>query len=184
MLVLGVFPVACHRTAPVDRNADVSPVVKDTTGVVTVFKEPALTNVSPAGARTFKLQNPAQRDSLRATLRKERELWRARNLRDYRYLLRVGCFCPGIRGWLLMEVRNSKLLRASDSAGKSAALNDWNTLSIDGLFDHLERTVDIDGVVQVAFDPSWHFPAYVSTVALPGPDRWGIIEARELREIP
>jgi hypothetical protein len=82
-----------------------------------------------------------------------------------------------------MEVRNGKLLRASDTAGKSAALNDWNTLSIDGLFDHLERTADIDAVVQVAFDPRWHFPAYVSTVVLPGPDRWGIIEARELRPI-
>ena len=182
LLVLAFFPVACHRTAPVQRKTG-GPVVKDTTGVVPLFKETALTSVSPAGARTFKLRDPRQRDSLRALLRRERDLWRANNLRDYQFLLRVGCFCPGIRGWLLMEVRSSRLLRARDSAGKSAALNDWNTLSIDGLFDHLERTVDIDGVVEVAFDPRWHFPAYVSTVRLPGPDTWGIIEARGLRPL-
>lgn len=184
LLVFALFPVACRRTTPVQRNVDVGPVVKDTAKVVTRREERALTSVPIAGARTYKLRDPGQRDSLRATLRKERELWRANNLRDYQFLLRVDCFCPGRRGWLLMEVRNSRLLRASDSTGKSAALNDWNTLSIDGLFDNLERKVDIDGVVQVAFDPRWHFPAYVSTVALPGPDRWSVIEARGLRRIP
>jgi hypothetical protein len=177
LLVPGFF--ACHRTAPVQRDAG-APSVKDTVGVVTVFKETTPISVSP-GARAYKLRDPGQRDSLRATLRKERALWQASNLRDYQFLLRVGCFCPGVRGWLLMDVRSSRLLRASDSTGKSAPLTNWNTFSIDGLFDHLEQTVDIDGVVQVAFDPRWHFPVYVSTVRLPGPDRWSIIEARGLR---
>lgn len=84
----------------------------------------------------------------------------------------------------MMEVRGGRLVRASDSTGRSVALNDWNTLSIEGLFDDLEGKVDMDGVVQVAFDPRWHFPAYVSTARLPGPDTWGIIEARELRRVP
>lgn len=184
LLVLGFSPVACRRPAPVQRNADVDPVVKDTTGVVAIFKEPALSRVPIAGARTFRLRDPVQRDSLRATVSRERELWRANNLRDYQFLLRVDCFCPGRRGWLLMEVRGSRLLRAADSTGKSVALNDWNTSSIEGLFDDLERKVDIDGVVRVAFDPRWHFPAYISTVRLPGPDTWGIIEAREFRRLP
>lgn len=183
LLVLALFPVACRRTAPVQRNVDVGPVDKDTAKIVTRREESALTSVPIAGARTFRLRDPGQRDSLHAMLRKERELWRANNLRDYQFLLRVECFCPGKRGWLLMDVRNRRLLKASDSTGKSATLNDWNTLSIDGLFDNLERKVDID-VVQVAFDQRWHFPAYVSTVALPGPDRWSIIEARALRRIP
>lgn len=181
VLVLAFFPVSCRRAAPVQKDADVAPVVKDTAGLGTVFKETAPVRVSSAKGRTFKLRDPGQRDSLRATLRRERALWRAANLRDYQFLLRVGCFCPGIRGWLLMEVRSSQLLRARDSTGKAAALNDWNTFSIDGLFDHLEETADIDGVVQVAFDPRWHFPTFVSTVRLPGPDTWGVIEARGLR---
>ncbi len=110
-------------------------------------------------------------------------LWRAGSPRDYRFLLRVACFCPGVRGWLLMEVRSDRPLRAWDRTGNAVALTDWNTLSIDGLFDNLERSADRDGLVQVAFDPRWHFPAYVRTVALPGPDAWAIIEARGLRPI-
>lgn len=180
VLILAAFPAACRRTAPVQRNTD-GPVVKDTARVVPIFKDSALTNFAPKGARSFKLRDPGQRDSLRATLIKERALWRAYNLRDYQFLLRVACFCPGVRGWLLMEVRNGRLVRARDSTGKSATLNDWNTLSIDGLFDNLERTAEIDGVVQIAFDPRWHFPVYISTVRLPGPDTWGYTEARGLR---
>jgi uncharacterized protein DUF6174 len=184
LLVLALFPVACQRAAPAQRNDEVTPVVADTTAVVAPFEEPTKTGVPVARGRTFKLRVAGQRDSLRATLRNERALWRANNLRDYQFLLRVGCFCPGTRGWLLMDVRGSKLLRAWDSAGKPVALTDWNTLSVDGLFDHLEQTVNIDGVVQVAFDPRWHSPVYVSTSRLPGPDMWSTIEARGLRRIP
>jgi hypothetical protein len=182
-LAFGFLSVACRRTTPVQRNADVTPVVKDTAGVIGPFKEPTLTSAPFPEARRFELQAAGQRDSLRATLRKERALWRANNLRDYWFMLRVRCFCPGVRGWLMMEVRSSKLVRAWDSTGKVVAINAWNTRSIDGLFDNLERTADIDGIVQVAFDPRWHFPAYVSTVVLPGPDRWSIIEALGLRPI-
>jgi len=193
LLVLGLFPVACHRTAPVQRNPDVvrvvkdtagvGPVVKDKAGVVPLLEDTALVRVGSAGARTFKLRNPGQRDSLRATLTKERALWRARSPRDYQFLLRVQCFCPGRRGWLLMEVKRGEPLRAWDTAGKSVALTNWNTFSIDGLFDNLERKVYVDGEVQIGFDPRWHFPAYVNTIARPGPDTWGIIEARGLRPI-
>jgi hypothetical protein len=182
-LVLGFFPIACHRAAPAQKTGVVQ-TVKDTTVVGPVFEEPPVTGVPSAKGRMFKLREPGQRDSLRATIRKERALWRASSMLDYQFLLRVGCFCPGTRGWLLMDVRSGRLLRAWDSTGKPAALNDWNTFSIDGLFDHLERTADIDGVVQIAFDPRWHFPAYVSTVRLPGPDTWAIIEARGLRPSP
>jgi hypothetical protein len=62
-------------------------------------------------------------------------------------------------------------------------LSDWNTFSIDGLFDILERSADRDATVQVSFDPRWHFPTYVYTRASPGPDMWAIIEARGLRPI-
>jgi len=188
-LVLGLAPVACHKT---QGNADVGPVVKDTARVTTVvkdtprvvviFKDTAPANVFVREGRTFKLQEAGQRESFRTTLRKERELWQAKKPRDYRFLLRVACFCPGMRGWLLIEVRDGQPVRASDSAGKSVALTDWNTFSIDQLYDNLERSAN-NREVKIAFDARLHFPKYVSTITLPGPDAWSIIDVRELRPI-
>jgi hypothetical protein len=134
-----------------------------------------------SGVRSFDLRTPGQRDSLRATLRRERALWSAGGARDYRFLLRVGCFCPGTRGWLLMEIRSGQPLRAWDKTGKAVPISDWNTFSIDGLFDNLERSLDRSSLVAIAFDSRRHFPTYVRTVALPSPDAWGIIEARGLQ---
>lgn len=188
---LGVIPTGCHKAAHVQRNSDVAPVIKDSArvaplidpSVIALFNDTAGARVFPAEGQIFKLQTPAQHQSLRATIRKERELWQAGKPRDYRYLLRVDCFCPGTRGWLLMEVRSGQLLRAWDRTGKSVGLTDWNTVSIDGLYDNLERSADINGEVQIAFDSRWHFPRYVRTTALPGPDSWSITEARALRPI-
>ena len=192
LLVLGVFPVACHRAARVRSDSDVGPVIKDTThvvapitdrSVVAFFRDTGAVIVLSTEGQTFELRTPRQRQFLRAALRKERDLWQARKPRDYKFLLRVGCFCPGTRGWLLMDVRSGQPLRAWDRTGKSAALTDWNTLSIDGLYDNLERTADINGEVQVAFDPRWHFPRYVRTTALPGPDMWSVVDVRGFHDL-
>src|SRR5881396_3405702 len=79
LLVFGFISVACHRTATVQRNPDVGPVVKDTTAVTRVikdtarvpavidtsviafFKDTAPTRVFFPEARNFKLQTPGQR---------------------------------------------------------------------------------------------------------------------------
>src|SRR5881396_1565311 len=83
LLVFGFISVACHRTATVQRNPDVGPMVKDTTTVARVikdtarvavidtsliafFKDTAPTRVFFPEARNFKLQTPGQRQSLRA----------------------------------------------------------------------------------------------------------------------
>ena len=181
LLVLGLRADASAPAVLMKNAAGFHAVVDDTTKVVAYFKDTALVAVSSAKARTFRLRTRGQRDSLRAMLRKERALWRAKRPRDYRFLLRVGCFCPGVRGWLLMDVRRSQPLRVWDRTGKTVAFSDWNMFSIDELFDNLERSIDRYGVAQIAFDPRWHFPAYVYTRALPGPDMWAIIEARALR---
>jgi hypothetical protein len=174
-------------TAAVDRvvqdTVGTGQVSKETTGIVAFFKDTAGVSALGAEGRTFKLQTSAQRQSLRATLRREYELWQARKPDNYRYLLRVGCFCPGTRGWLLIEVRPNQPLRAWDRTGKPVSLTDWNTLSIDDLFANLERSISRDREVQIDFDPRWHFPKYVRTIVLPGPDSWSVIDARELRPI-
>jgi hypothetical protein len=97
--------------------------------------------------------------------------------------LRVGCFCPGARGWQLMEVRIGEPLRAWDRTGRSVPLTDWNTVSIDRLYDNLEQAVDRDREVQIAFDPRWHFPTYIRTRAMLGPDAWSNTEARAFRRL-
>jgi enterochelin esterase family protein len=155
----------------------------DTT-VAAIFKDTGAVNVFSAEGQTFKLQTPGQREALRAMLKKERALWQAGKPPDYKFLLRVGCFCPGTRGWLVMDVRSGQPLRAWDRTGKSVALTDWNTLSIDGLYDNLERSIDRNGQVQIAFDPRWHFPKFVHTVVLPGPDSWSTTEVRGFRPSP
>lgn len=185
VLAVGCRAPAREAAAPVGVVAQSArvPVVADSAGLAARFSDTARVSVSLRQAREFQLRAPGQRDALRATLRTQRELWRANKPRDYQFLLRVDCFCPGRRGWLLMEVRRAEPLRAWDRAGRAAAIVTWNTFSIDDLFDMLERAVAMDGVVQVAFDPQWHFPADVRTVRLPGPDAWTVIDARGLRAV-
>jgi hypothetical protein len=192
LAAVGVVVVGCHKGARAHGNPDVARADKDTIGVVApvtdpsvvaLFKDTAVVRVSSAEGRTFKLTTTAQRETLRATLRRERELWNAAKPRGYRFLLRVACFCPGNQGWLVMDVRINEPLRAWDRTGKSAALTDWNTFSIDGLYDNLERSAEINGQVQIVFDPRWHVPSYVHGIALPGPDAWWTIEVRALRPI-
>ena len=196
LIGLSALTIACHKHAETRMPARTDvvvpppPVIRDTVRivapttdptVVAIFKDTGVVNVLGREGRFFPLRTPAERASLRAALKKERALWQARKPSSYRFLLRVGCFCPGVRGWLLMDVRSGQPLRAWDRTGRAVALTDWNTLSIDGLFDSLEKTTDTNGEARIAFDPRWHFPIYVSISALPGPDMWSLIEARALR---
>jgi TolB protein len=142
------------------------------------FKDTISAIVLGSEGRTFDLRIPAQRDALSALLKRERAQWRARDQRNYGFVLRVGCFCPGQRGWLLMDVRDNQPLRAWDTKGNAVALTDWNTYDIDGLFDNIERTAERNAIVQIAFDPRWHFPRYVRTSFLPGPDAWSVVDVR------
>lgn len=82
-----------------------------------------------------------------------------------------------------MEVRSGQPLRAWDRTGRSVSLTDWNTLSVDALYDNLERWAARDGTIQIDFDPRWHFPRYISTNAARGPDAWSVTEAVALRPI-
>lgn len=176
-IALACLPLACQRPVPVKQDPPVPPVVS-------VRADSGLLRESPTEPRSLNFRTPEERDSLRAVLRRERDLWRGSAPRNYRFELNVACFCPGVRGWLTMEVRSGQPLRAFDQAGKAVPITDWNTYSIDGLFDHVEGFVDRRASVRVGFDPRWHFPAYVSASFRPGPDMWSVIEARGLRPIP
>jgi hypothetical protein len=109
-------------------------------------------------------------------------MWRARGARDYHFLLRASCFCPGQQGWVLLEVRDGKTVGGWNSRGKPVSLTADDTYSIDGLFDLLEQKADHADVVAVDFEDRWHYPAFISTDMRVGlPDDWGVLEVRGLR---
>ena len=175
------------RVAPDRRTVDSAHVTVDrgqaNPARAALFRDTAGSSFAPPDAREFDLRRPAQRDSLLVLLAAERRRWQANRPRDYRFLLRVGCFCPGLRGWHLIEVRDDQAPRAFDRAGRAVSLTDWDTFSIDGLFDNVRRSTDRNAIVRIAFDSRWHFPWYVSTSYLPGPDAWSIVEVRGFRPL-
>ena len=152
--------------------------------VAAFFKDTAPSQIFYARGRIFRPQEPTLRKELVATLKRERGLWQSKKPSHYKYLLRVACFCPGTRGWLLIEVENGRVLRAWYPSGKSAELTDWNTISIDALYDNLEHAGDNNFELQIDFDPRWHFPTYTRYSGARMPDSWSIIDARALRVIP
>jgi hypothetical protein len=180
MLVVAIPFVAWHaadaqRTQPAVDRAD--------SARMAVFRDTGRSVLASAEGRGYDLRRRAQRDSLRAALGKERTLWRGKRPSAYRFLLRVSCFCPGQRGWLLIEARKGQPARAWDKTGRPVPLTDWNTFTIDELFDNLLRSTDRDALVQIAFERRWHLPSYVRTSVLPGPDRWSIVEVRGFRPL-
>ena len=194
-LALCIVLFACHSSRPAQRNTGVTTVnretttvSKDTIGVVdgsvaAFFKDTAPSQIFYARGRIFRPQEPTLRKELVATLKRERALWQSKKPSHYKYLLRVACFCPGTRGWLLIEVDNTRVLRAWYPSGKSAELTDWNTISIDALYDNLERMGDNNFEIQIDFDRRWHFPTYTRYSGARMPDSWSIIDARALRPI-
>ena len=184
LLAITLVGTGCHRAVPstenvqvrenFPRNIDLSGFFKDTVG--------ANSPTPPQGSRTFNLQTPGQRDSLHAESQRQREMWQAGGARDYHFLLRASCFCPGQQGWLLIEVRDGHAVRVWDRGGKPAPLTKDNNYSIDGLFGLLEQVADRNDVVAVGFEGRWHYPMYIRTDARLGlPDDWGIFEVRGFR---
>jgi hypothetical protein len=177
LIAIGLLPGACRHNAGAKQSA--SPAVekpaRDTTRLA-VFAD-TVRPVQSTRAREFDLRRPAARDSLRALLKKERAAWRTQNVRNYRFLGRIACFCPGQQGWLLLEVANGQLVRAANAAGKAVPISDWSAFTLDKLFDNLETWPDRDGSVAIAFDARWHFPTFVST-SRRMPDTWSTTEVR------
>jgi hypothetical protein len=190
LMAFALVGTGCHRAAPGGENISVREKVPPrengpaNTGLSGFFEDTVGANspARPEGSRTFNLQNPGQRDSLHAQIKRQRDMWRAGGIRDYHFLLRASCFCPGQQGWVLLEVRGGQAVRVWDRRGKPVPLVTRDHYSIDGLFDLLEQQAGHNDVVAVGFDDRWHYPAYISTDARLGlPDDWGIIQVRGFR---
>ena len=179
-----VLLASCAHPAPRGDQTRLPPPVRDTSVVAApvpdpLFADSGITTVT-AGGGTFDFQIPGRRDSLRTVLVNQRAAWETARPRDYRFLLRVQCFCPGQRGWLLMDVHGDAL-EAWDRSGRPVPLTDWNTLTVNGLFYMVEQAARRDAFVEVGFDRRWHFPASIRTRARRVPDAWSIVEARGFR---
>jgi uncharacterized protein DUF6174 len=179
-MAVALIGTGCHRAVPsrgngpvrenVSRNMQTSEFFEDTAGAALG---------QPAGARTFSLRTPGQRDSLHAEIQRQRERWRAAGARDYHFLFRASCFCPGQEGWVLIQVRGGQAVRVWNRGGKPAPLTERNNYSIDRLFEYLDQEADHDDVVVVGFEDRWHHPVFIRTDRRVGlPDDWGIIEVR------
>ena len=175
--LLSVIATACQRAVRHDEPSD-APAVSQSRA--DFLKDTVLGVVHYSSGREFDTRKPVLRDSLGVLLKAQRALWQAAAPRDHRFLLRVQCFCPGQKGWQLVEVRGGQL-RAWDSSGKAAATGDWSVFTIDQLYDNLLRGLERPAMVNIVFDARWHFPSYVRWSAPVYPDSWSITEIRAFR---
>jgi hypothetical protein len=178
LLLLASMSLACRHRRP----AEQAPPPGIERVVAIDLSDTTVGVIQHTQARQFNLQRAGQRDSLRALIRREAARWRAQNVRNYRFVGRVSCFCPGQRGWVVMDVKDGQLVRAVDERGRLVPTTDWNAFTIDKWFQDLEQMVDRVSSASVAFDAKWHFASYVST-SHQMPDGWGIHEIRGFRPI-
>jgi len=169
--------VACHGSAR-RTGGEIRAVPSD---VSAAFQDTGTTQFPPAGAREYDMRRPAQRDSLRAVIAKERAAWNALRPPAYRMLVRVSCFCPGQRGWLLVESRGGKPSHVWTRTGADVPLSEWSVLDVDAMFGSLQHSVESNSLIAVAFDSRWRFPSYVRSSMPPLPDTSSIIDTRALR---
>jgi hypothetical protein len=164
-----IMSLACHhrRTAP-DPGGDPA--------IALMFRDTASTTGPFGEGRSYNVKIAAERQALQAAVARQRALWDAAKPRDYRFLTRSECFCPGPIRWLLVEVRHDQPVRAWDATGRRVEAV-AQQLDIDRLFDSIARVSDPLSRVQVAFDEQWHFPRFLHT-SMVYPDAWSNVLIR------
>jgi hypothetical protein len=125
----------------------------------------------------------AERDSLLRDVAVHREAWRARQIRDYRLQVAVGCFCPWPSNPAVLEVRNGAAVALRDTTGKSLGKprEPWSRYTVDGLFDAVEQGARRNDVIDVAYDPRYDYPTSIRGDAKVGQvDDWYWVRASRL----
>ena len=189
LILSSVAVAACHHHAPGDDTLQPPPSndarrVEDAPrdpAIAAIFRDTVPTTRYPAEGRSYNVQNLAERRALETTVAKERALWDAAKPRDYRFLTRSECFCPGPMRWLLLEVSHDQPVRVWDANGRRVQTT-AQELSIDRLFDNISRVRDPLSQVQVAFDEHWHYPRFLRT-SMVYPDGWSIVLIRGLHPL-
>jgi hypothetical protein len=105
-------------------------------------------------------------DPFVSTLADQRDKWDAAALDDYAYTLQYGCFCPReyttpVRITVVADAVTSAVYAEDNEpvvAGDPAP-EDYDTFTIDGLFDEAERALREADDTTLAFDPTYGFPS-------------------------
>lgn len=96
--------------------------------------------------------------------------WKEAGIRDYRFALMVGCYCPmNAMMPITVEVRDGAVVTLADANGVVVALDDpgagffMNYTTIDGIYAELTsaRFGEADKLT-ITFDPSYPVPATIS----------------------
>ena len=124
-----------------------------------------------------------ERDSLLRDLATHRAAWRARQITDYDIVVSVGCFCPWPSHPAIVEVRHGSITALRDTTGKSlgAVREPWSLYPVDSLFAVVERGIQRDDLIQIAYDSTYDYPAMIrgdSKIGLP--DDWFWVRAARL----
>jgi hypothetical protein len=92
-----------------------------------------------------------------ATLRQQRDRWRAAALPRYRLEQQLFCFCP-LTGARVLEVTGNVVTRAWDrSTGRESAVLETDQ-TVEQLFDRAITVVESGGLVWSAFDAVYGYP--------------------------
>jgi hypothetical protein len=140
-----------NTTAMVTHNQRVRPFAATAAAVALL----ALSG-SVAEAKTTRADGVAFVDAEHAALAHARARWKRAGLRDYRFRLRVSCFCPGAGKRHTITVRNGK------AHGSSQVEKLVDTVA--KMFREIEKTLDDPraGDVTVRYDPARGYPRKVS----------------------
>jgi hypothetical protein len=99
------------------------------------------------------LSDPDRRD-----LDRYRDLWRAQGIVSYDYTLRRLCFCPvETTDSMRVQVRSGQIVAATYIATGAAASVQF-AVTIDQIFDDIERTLRDGKVLSIRYDPVRGFP--------------------------
>ena len=95
--------------------------------------------------------------------RQRRSQWEQQGLSKYEYTLNVGCFCPYV-GPVRIDVRADSVYRATlaDTGLEIADPDSFNIITIDGLFEVLQRALKEADDVEVDYDAQYGFPTRIA----------------------
>ena len=114
----------------------------------------------------FNIACPGKFSSLERDLSQNRQLWTSRNLKDYRYRLQLGCFCPReLTQPVIIEVKNGQRVSIVYEADRSVVANEFFNRfdTIDDVFAFVDDAIDRDASkITVTFNSEFGYPTQVS----------------------
>lgn len=101
-------------------------------------------------------------DQARDDLRENRERWQALGLHAYSFEFRRVCFCGGPLRPVRVVVRGDSIVSVTDAAtgGPPQFLAAGWVATVDQVFDELIRDSATAASMELAFDPTYHFPSH------------------------